>query len=119
MKLVKNVTLAFSFAVAGTLLAAPPKETPELIAKGKTSYTTNCALCHGEGGDVEKSPTGKAMKARHLVKDAYKAGDSPEKIFETITNGLKGTGMAAFAHIPEEDRWGIAYYVKSLRKSKK
>lgn len=104
------------FTVSLTGEAAAPKETPELVAKGKAAFAANCVLCHGEGGDVDKSPTGKAMNARSLYKDPFKNGDSVEKIFETATKGLAGTAMAPFAHIPEEDRWGIAYYIKSLRK---
>jgi len=99
-----------------SLSAAAPKETPEIVAKGKTVFDSNCALCHGEGGDMEKSPTGKAMNARNLSKDQFKAGDTSEKIFETVSKGLTGTAMAAFGHIPEADRWAVAYYIKSLRK---
>jgi mono/diheme cytochrome c family protein len=36
---------SFSFAYAGTMASSPA-----LIAKGKASYATNCAMCHGENG---------------------------------------------------------------------
>ena len=35
--------------------------------------------------------------------------------FETLSTGVKGTAMVAFKHLSEEDRWGLAYYVTSLR----
>ena len=96
--------------------ADAPKATPELVAKGKAAFDANCAICHGEGGDLSKSPTGKAMNARNLSQDKMKAGDTSEKIFDTIAKGLPGTAMASFAHLPEGDRWGIAHYIVSLRK---
>ena len=35
---------------ASSAWAAPPAS-PELIAKGKATYTTTCVACHGEKGD--------------------------------------------------------------------
>ena len=53
-------TIAFVVGLAAPALAAdppaapvsaPPKVTPELIAKGQAAFTLNCAPCHGEKGD--------------------------------------------------------------------
>ena len=107
-----GLVLGANLALAGTL-----RETPDLLAKGKSAFSKNCALCHAEDGNSANSPTGKAMNARNLISDPFKSGDSVEKIFETITKGLPGTAMAPFAHIPEEDRWGISYLIKSWRKA--
>lgn len=94
----------------------PMKSTPELLAKGKTSFTTNCAVCHGEKGDGN-GPAGAAMspKPRNFAKDKFKKGDKPEQVFQSITKGLEGTAMAPFGHLPEDERWGLTYYVLSLK----
>lgn len=95
------------------------EETPALLEKGKISYTTNCLVCHGEKGDGN-GPAGAVMnpKPRNFAKDKFKKGDSPEALFQMLTTGLEGTSMVSFAHLPEDERWGLAYYVLSLKKTK-
>ena len=91
------------------------KSTPELVAQGKASFTTNCVLCHGEKGDGN-GPAGAMMnpKPRNLADvKTYKNGATPEKMFDTVSNGLKNTSMAGFPHLPEEERWALVHFVKS------
>jgi mono/diheme cytochrome c family protein len=106
--------------LSGGGLAAAPKESPELLAKGKAIFDAQCALCHGEKGDPDTSIAGKAMnpKPRNLATDTFKVGDSPDKVFDSISKGLPGTAMAPFGHLPEEDRWGLTYHVLGMRKNK-
>jgi high-affinity iron transporter len=98
---------------------APPVN-PQLLEKGKASFAMNCVLCHGEKGDGN-GPAGAAMnpKPRNFVTEKFKAGDSVEKIFEVTTNGLKDTSMAGYSFLPEEERWALAYYVRTFRPAKK
>jgi len=114
------------FAMASAIQTSPVfaeaarKSSPELLKKGEAAYKTNCLICHGEKGDGN-GPAGAMMnpKPRSFAKDAFKKGDKPEQIFETISKGLEGTAMASFSYLPEEDRWGLAYYVLKLKKSSK
>lgn len=95
--------------------AKAPKSTPELVAKGKAVFATNCVLCHGDKGDGN-GPAGAMMnpKPRNLADvKTYKNGAAPEKMFGTVTKGLKGTAMAGFPHLSEEDRWAAVFFVKS------
>lgn len=94
-----------------------PSSSPELIAKGQVLYKTNCAVCHGDKGDGN-GPAGAALnpKARNFVTEKFKFGSKPDDVFKTISQGSKNTSMAAFAHIPEQDRWALTYYVLSLKK---
>lgn len=128
-RLIPSSLLLGALLVSGLALAgAPPKSTPELIAKGKTAYTTTCVACHGEKGDGN-GPAGAALnpKPRDLtVKNEkvgahYKKGGTAAQLFESISTGLPGTAMAGFAAaIPEETRWGMVYYIQSeLQKGKK
>lgn len=100
--------ILFAFGAAG---AEPPKKTPELVAKGKTSFETNCATCHGDRG-LGDGPAGAALdpKPRNLA--AAQLG--PKAIFKVLTTGKKGTAMIAFTHLPEEERWALAYFVDGL-----
>lgn len=116
------ISLAALFAILSTTAWAgkAPKETPQLLAQGKAAYALNCAACHGEKGDGN-GPAGKVLnpKPRNFGTDKLKAGDSVEALFATITNGLPKTNMTAYKHLSEQDRWAIAYYVKSMRLKKK
>jgi high-affinity iron transporter len=90
---------------------------PELIDKGRKSYEMNCAVCHGPGGRGD-GPAGLALnpKPRNLAGETFKAGLAPEQVFNTVTNGLKGSNMQGFPSLSEDERWGLAYFVLSLRK---
>ncbi len=111
----KNLVL-LSAVLSFTAFAGAPAKTPELLAKGKTQFNTICAACHGEKG-VGDGAAAAALnpKPRNFLVDPFKQGDKVEDIFKTATEGVKGTAMVGFASIPEEDRWGIAYYILDLR----
>ena len=105
-------------AGAATPAVKAPASTPELISKGQSSYKTNCAICHGDKGDGN-GPAGANLKpkARNFISEAFKFGSKPEQVFKLITEGAKNnSSMAAFGHLPEQDRWGLVYYVLSLKK---
>lgn len=93
------------------------KKTPELIAKGRASYTTNCMTCHGERGDGN-GPAGAYMnpKPRNLSKGAFKRGIKPEQVFSTVSDGLDGTSMAGYSHLSADERWGLVYFVLAFRR---
>lgn len=114
-------TMAFlaaaAVALAGTARAAePPKKTPELIAKGEKAFATNCASCHGPKG-LGDGVAATALNPRptNLAAGTLKHGAKPAEVFDTLGKGMPGTAMIAFKHLPEEDRWAIAYYVSDLR----
>jgi mono/diheme cytochrome c family protein len=111
--------LALAAATATTALAADPapkpkapKLTEELVLKGRSAYEVACASCHGTLGDGN-GPAGMYLnpKPRHFGTDPLKQGDSVEAIYLTLQTGVPTTAMVSFAHLPEEDRWAMAYYV--------
>lgn len=105
--------------LAGDLLAAypvalAPSAAPD-FARGATAYAENCASCHGATGDG-KGPASKGLdpppiaftnqdRARHR---------SVFGLYQVIEQGLDGTAMPSFAHLPQNDRWALAFYVGSL-----
>jgi mono/diheme cytochrome c family protein len=117
----KSRIATFLAAAAALLLAsgagaAEPKKTPELLAKGKASYETNCAACHGAKG-LGDGEAGAALdpKPRNLVKDKFKKGTKPAELHAMLTKGIDGTTMVAFSHLPDDELWGLSYYVLELR----
>jgi mono/diheme cytochrome c family protein len=93
------------------IAAEPPARTPELVAKGKASFERNCVACHGEKGEGD-GPAAEALdpKPRNLA--AVRLG--PKATFNVLSTGKKGTAMIAFTHLPEEERWALAYFVDEL-----
>ena len=114
MLVAAGVSLAADPAPQAPVVQAP-KETPELLEKGKAAYLVNCLACHGEKGDGA-GPAGQALnpKPRDFSKDPFKQGTKPEELFKSISEGVAGTPMIGYAHLPEEDRWGLTYYVLSF-----
>jgi mono/diheme cytochrome c family protein len=108
------ITAVALLALAG----APPKPTKELLDKGKTSFTTNCMACHGEKGHGD-GPAAVALnpKPRNYTTDPFKQGDKPEDVFKTLQTGVPNTPMVGFGHLPEEERWALAFWVLELKKA--
>ena len=109
-------------AVAAVALAQAPARTPELLAAGRAAYegqTAGCHACHGLTGEGN-GPVAFALnpRPRNFTKDPFKAGDSVEQIYATITHGLPNTSMASYAHLSDDTRWALATYVQSFRPRK-
>jgi mono/diheme cytochrome c family protein len=94
----------------------------QLVVRGRSLFGLYCVQCHGaEGrGDGPRAPVFHPAP-RNLRSGIFKyrstpAGDPPTRadLFRTISNGLRGTGMAAFADLPEKDRWALVEYVRTL-----
>lgn len=118
-----GIALTGSIALAGLVAptargagVTPPKKTPALVEKGKAAFGIYCVPCHGATGDGD-GPASAALnpRPRRFRSDPFKLGERPEDVWKTITDGSSGTAMVGWASIPEEDRWGLVYYVLSFR----
>ncbi len=98
----------------------PPKKTPQLVEKGKASFALNCAACHGAKGEGDGAAAAALNpKPRNFAKDPFKHGSSVAQVYETLGTGSPGTAMIAFKHLPDEERWGLAFYVLDLKSAGK
>ena len=89
---------------------------PELIAKGKELYTTNCASCHGETG-AGNGPAGATLvpPPRNFVNpQTWRHGPKVANMYVTLQEGIPNTGMASFSNISPEDRFAIIHYVRTF-----
>ena len=82
---------------------------PAAVAAGSKLYATNCAACHGANGQgtgnippISEGPT-------QTVPDG--------EVLWFITTGSVKNGMPAWASLPEEQRWQIVTFLKSLKNS--
>jgi high-affinity iron transporter len=102
-------------ALAARLLAAypvplAPAQVPD-VARGAALYAQNCASCHGARGDANV-PVAKTMDPPPIAfTDRARAAErSPFALYQVIDQGLEGTAMASFRHLPAEDKWALAFH---------
>lgn len=110
--------------LVGTLLIAPSADAaPGDVAHGKEVFAVACAPCHGANGEGD-GPAAEFMLPRPRVffdsstfKFRTTSSDSlptDQDIFNVITRGVPGTPMSGFENIPEQERWDLVAFIKSL-----
>ena len=95
-----------------------PRQAPDL-ARGAALYAEQCASCHGAAGKGD-GPNAKGLEPPPIAfTDLARARErSLFGLYQVIGQGLDGTAMASFAHLPSEDRWSLAFYVGTLAYSR-
>jgi glucose/arabinose dehydrogenase len=79
------------------------------IAAGSRLYTANCGSCHG----IRGRGTGNIPSLAHGSTQSASDGE----VFWFITTGSVDNGMPSWASMPEQKRWQIVAYLKSLKNS--
>lgn len=95
----------------------PWNESTAMVERGHELYKTACATCHG-GDGRGTGPAARNIQPRDLVAGNWKLGGDSLALFNTITKGIEGTGMASFAYMPTTDRWALVHYVRSITKNR-
>jgi high-affinity iron transporter len=100
-------------SLAAELIAAypvplAPRRMPDL-ARGQALYAQNCASCHGTAGDA-KTPLAANMDPPPIAfTDRGRARErSLFALYQVVDQGLEGTAMTSFGHLPEDDKWALA-----------
>ncbi|CBL46639.1 Cytochrome c, class I:Iron permease FTR1 precursor [gamma proteobacterium HdN1] len=111
---------ALAHKLADALLAeypivTAPKSAPDL-ARGAALYQQQCASCHGKTGAGDGAAAAELDPPPIAFTDMDRADQrSPLSLYQTITQGVGGTSMAAYAKIfSEDEHWALAYYVGSI-----
>jgi len=97
---------AFLCAQEHGSISANPYSTAQDSETGGAAFRARCAGCHGldaSGG----------AQAPSLVSGTFKNGGSDEAMYRTITGGVPGTPMIAFA-IPGREAWQIITFLRGL-----
>ena len=103
--------------------APPAASLEDRLARGKELFGPMCVRCHGfDGRGGGAAGVGMEPPPANLVDRKVKFSSTPPSVkpteldlFRTITRGVHGTGMPAFADWPEADRWALATYVRSIQ----
>ena len=86
-----------------------PKAVPD-PAKGAVLYARDCAACHGASGRGDGSAAAGLDPAPVAFTDRERARErSVFALYQVIGSGVEGTSMPAFAQLPAEDRWSLAF----------
>jgi glucose/arabinose dehydrogenase len=79
---------------------------PQAVAAGKKVFAANCLSCHGANGQGTGNVPPLAQGPAQTAPDGA--------VFWFITKGDVSNGMPAWASLPEQERWQVTSYVKSL-----
>lgn len=106
-------------AVDVSKIEKPWLESEDMAAHGKQVFANNCAVCHGATGAGDGA-AGAALNPppRNLIEGKWTKGGDSISHFKTLQNGIPGTSMASFAHLPVNDRWALVQFIHSITKNK-
>ncbi|HEY8132024.1 MAG TPA: c-type cytochrome [Thermoanaerobaculia bacterium] len=104
----KRIILAIAalLALAAAQRSNPYAGQPDAIAAGRKLYRSECAQCHGvEAAGRAKAPSLRSPRVQEAPDDV---------LFKFLTNGRLKHGMPSWSRMPDERRWQIVTYLKSL-----
>ncbi len=113
---VKQLAQSIRGTLVGTYgIPVRPASAPDM-AHARTLYQQQCAVCHGADGHGD-GPAGAMLEpAPTDFHDLTRfEGRSLLGLYTTVTDGVEGTGMAAFGDaLSDEDRWALTFLVGSF-----
>lgn len=86
--------------------ANPYAGRPEAIAAGRVLYEDHCAKCHGADA------LGRHRRPSLRGEDVREATDG--ELFWLLKNGSVWRGMPSWISLPEQERWQVIAYLRSL-----
>jgi mono/diheme cytochrome c family protein len=99
--------------VQGQNLADPFPKDAAAVARGKSIFEANCAMCHGHQGKGD-GPVGAAFTPKPAdVTSTAVQSLSDGDVFLLVTNGVRAMPTFRKLLTPEE-RWSVVAYVRSL-----
>lgn len=91
----------------------------DVVAYGKKVFSANCAMCHGaEGKGDGAAGAGLNPKPRNFVEGKWTQGEGVTSLYNVLLNGIKGSSMASYAHMPAADRWALVQFIDSVTTNK-
>jgi mono/diheme cytochrome c family protein len=108
----------YSIPAKDAQLPNPVKPTEASIAAGARFYSSQCAMCHGKDGDGK----GDLAQQMELKIPDYRKPESLAKftdgeLFYILSNGM-GKMPAEGNRTPDEKKWNVINYLRSLSKSR-
>jgi mono/diheme cytochrome c family protein len=79
---------------------------PQAVLAGRKLFLDHCATCHGDNAE------GKGKRPNLHNAEVHDARDGELEWF--LTNGNPAKGMPPWSKLPDQQRWQIVRYLKSL-----
>jgi mono/diheme cytochrome c family protein len=103
------ITLTFVICAAGCAVAPPsqpaPREASSEIRAGGKLFAQHCASCHGVNGTGARGPSLHTPSVQSM----------PDATLEQfLTDGDLPKGMPSWSRLPEERRWQLVRFIKSI-----
>jgi high-affinity iron transporter len=117
-KLIVMAAIAFAVTACGKKETPAPAPAAPVQDLGTQVYTEKgaCATCHGDQGKGD-GVAGASLKPkpRNFTDAKWKYGTELPKVIASITNGTKGTSMAAYKDmLSKEEIEAVAKHVRKL-----
>jgi mono/diheme cytochrome c family protein len=95
-----------------------PGDKQASIETGSTQYGLDCAVCHATDGRAHGTPGAWMYPRASDLTSKRVQSYSDQQLFWIIQNGIRYTGMPAFANMETKDNmWGLVNYVRTLPSS--
>ena len=85
----------------------PYEGDPDALLAGKKLYLQHCAECHGKHA--------RGMRNAVNLRSPQVQNATPGELVWFLSNGNLFHGMPSWSGLPEQRRWQIVTYLKSLR----
>ena len=92
-----------------------PEDTKTSVQNGGEHYGLQCSVCHADDGHGQRVPgQWEYPRASDLTSKQVQGYSDPE-LFWIIQNGIRFTGMPAFAKVETPDHiWDLVNYIRTL-----
>ena len=85
---------------------SPLDQDPSAVAAGRNLFEEHCGECHGsDASGGKKAPSLRATEVQN---------STPGTLFWILTNGVVRRGMPVWSKLPDQQRWQLVAYIKSL-----
>jgi len=87
---------------------------PEVIDRGRTLFSHQCAVCHGDGRGNGPRAARLASRPADLTGPTWQRGLAPRDVYRIIRDGVPGTDMPSWTAMRPEDLAALTAFVLSL-----
>jgi mono/diheme cytochrome c family protein len=84
------------------------------IERGRTIFTINCIMCHGQTGEGNGQIAALLANKPANLTSIITQSKSDGILFTTITNGVDGRMPPMVENLTVRDRWDVINYIRTL-----